>query len=198
MPKQHIHEQELKHYWVGARTQAIKSLIVICTVLVAISCDNKLSTREAWERAPFPLYLPAELPDSIDPVPIIEEYADSMYSIEVYYYRHGESSPVLHFIITSNSLSHSDWPYIPHVPSSRFRGLMRTQDGRLIGILQPKEYACWHMMGPGETTCKYESTEFIGAWWPGEGAWYELYSLLPLSETLAVIETMEPVSGEQK
>ena len=169
-------------------------VLVLSTVLLSIcSCDNSLSVQVARKRAPFPLYLPSQVPSDIDPTPTILEYTD-VYHLEVYYYpkQRQDLSPVLRFEVSSFSGMHSTWPWDPY---TGFPEVAQLPNGHVVGVLDPERYECWRMLGPGESTCKYNTSEFLGLMWPGEEAWYTLYSTLSLTETLAVIASMQPAQN---
>ncbi len=169
---------------------------VLCGVAaLACSCGNGLSVPEAQRRAPFPLYLPSWLPSGINPTPTILEYDSSLYDLEVYYYRAGEQSisPVLRLDVSSFSEMSSIWPWDPYTPSA-FQEVVQLPNGHIVGIMSPGQYECWHMKGPEETECHYEPVEFLGVKWPGEEAWYTMYSTLSLTDTLAIIVSMQAVN----
>lgn len=165
----------------------LPALITTCTVAVSLlsACDNQLSVEEAQRRLSCPLYLPKLLPPDIDTHPLVREYQDPVYTVAVHYFGQGQQIPVLDFNIRPDSSVQGQWPRDPYT-SAIYQKIVRLPKGRLVGILRFGEYNCGSMVTVDGTPC-------IALRWPGEGAWYELYSLLPLSETLAVIESMEAV-----
>jgi len=185
MHRKAAHNDRLPRFAAGV----LVALMATCGVAVLLlsTCNNEISVEEAQRRLSCPLYLPRTLPPDVDPEPLIREYQEPVYTIAVHYIDQGQQTLVLDLIITPDSSLQGRWPQDPYA-SAIYQKVVRLSNGRLVGILKPGEYDCGSMVAGDGTPC-------VALRWPGEGAWYELYSLLPLSETLAVVGSMESVLG---
>lgn len=150
-----------------------------------------ISIEEAKEEMPFALYLPTHLPSYVDPNPqsFRVQYESSLPpNAEIYYTRKGQDAERMFMIFATRAGSSRTTDY-----AATEKQLIPLADGSLAvdrsasfdnSGVQKADL----VKGPSYQTC---------LWWDlGSGeekAWYTIYSTLSLTETLEIVNSMEPV-----
>jgi len=150
-----------------------------------------ISIEEAKEEMPFALYLPTQLPSYVDPNPqsFRVQYESSLPpNAEIYYTRKGQDAERMFMIFATRAGSSRTTDY-----AATEKQLIPLADGSLAvdrsasfdnSGVQKADL----VKGPSYQTC---------LWWDlGSGeekAWYTIYSTLSLTETLEIVNSMEPV-----
>lgn len=150
-----------------------------------------ITIEEAKEEMVFALYLPTYLPSSVDPTPQVFriQYESSLPpNAEVYYTGKGQDAERLLMISATRAGSTSRTHY-----ATSDRQLIPLAGGGIAVDQSASIENSWFqenelVKGPPYKIC---------LWWDlgsgGEKAWYAIYSTLPLSETLRIVNSMEPV-----
>lgn len=150
------------------------------------------TVEEAREDASFALYLPTYLPPGVDDAPqvylIRQDDSLSPY-VEIYYTREEYGVERMFLIIASRAGSSSRINYATNAEQ-----LIPLSDGSLAVNQSDFINNTWFqenelITGPPYQTC---------LWWDlgidQEKAWYTIYSTLSLTETLAIVNSMQLVS----
>lgn len=149
-----------------------------------------ISIEEAKEEMSFALYLPTRLPRYVDPKPQLFrlQYESTLPPyLEIYYTRKDQDAERVLLIVARHAGSSQTTDY-----ATSERQLIPLADGSLAidqsasANRRPQEADI--VKGPPYQTC---------LWWDlGSGeekAWYIIYSTLSLTETLEIVNSMEPV-----
>lgn len=150
-----------------------------------------ITVEEAKEEMVFTLYLPTYLPSYVDPKPRIfrTQYESSLPpNAEIYYIRESQETERLFMIFATRAGSTSRTHYA-------------TSEEQLIpladGSLAVNRSASFDKSGVQKADLIEGPPYQTSLWWDlGRGenkAWYTIYSTFSLSETLKIVNSMEPI-----